>query len=408
MKMPLLDVAFYLMDSARSPQDFTLIFHFNDLPDIDNFYTGAKSAMNRFPVSASCIDAPNWVWRENKYFKLKVVSTFSESEGKAAIERFINEPFDVWHQAPVKQALILNGSSGARLVTRFHHAAADGLSAAQWLGHQLNVAYGLEAVEQERRAFVGPTLRRLATSVRRSQFAFDGASDCLWSSRAESSGTRNWFAIGFPAVPLQRACRRAGGFTYNDLLATCALEVLREWNRCKSNDCRIGLWMPMNIRRDATAGFGNGTSRIRLYARYAADASLTEKCREIRRQVSWTGKNGEWVVPDISWFRRLPRQIAGPLLRGYLKLPSVDMATAVFSHAGSWIANAGEAFKHVERIECVGLLHPRQKLALNATTHCGHTWLTFTYDPQLFDAAEVQQIARMYEAQIAVAREQLS
>ena len=408
MKMPLLDVAFYLMDSARSPQDFTLILHFKDLPGVDNFYTGAKSAMNRFPVSASCIDGPNWVWRENKYFKLELVSTFSESDSKAAIERFINDPFDVRHQAPVKQALILNGSTDARLVTRFHHAAADGLSAALWLGHQLNVAYGLEAVEQERGAFGGPTLRRLATSVRRSQFAFDGASDCLRTSRVESSGTRTWFTIGFPAADLQKACRRAGGFTYNDLLATSVLEVLREWNRCKSNDCRIGLWVPMNIRRDATAGFGNGTSRIRLYARYDAHASLIEKCRETRRQVSWSSKNGEWVVPDIPWFTRLPRQIAGPLLRRYLNRPSIDMATAVFSHAGSWIANAGEAFKHVERIECVGLLHLRQKLAINAATHCGHTWLTFTYDPQLFDATDLQQMARMYEGQIALAREQLS
>ena len=410
MKMPLLDVAFYLMDSARSPQDFTLILHFNDLPGVDDFYTGAKSAMNRFPVTASCIDGPNWVWRENKYFKLELVSTFSESESKSALERFVNEPFDVRHQAPVKQALILNGSSGARLVTRFHHAAADGLSAALWLGHQLNVAYGLEAVERERGALVGPSMRRLPTSVRRSQFAFDGASDSLRTSRPESSGTRHWFAIGFPAMALQRACRRVGGFTYNDLLATCTLEMLSAWNRHSGgpyNNPRIGLWVPMNIRRDSTEGFGNGTSRIRLYARYDTKASLIEKCRETRRQVSWTSKNGEWVVPEIPWFTRLPRQIVGPLLRRYLNRPSVDMATAVFSHAGSWIANAGDAFKHVERIECVGPLHPRQKLAINAATHGGHTWLTFTYDPQLFDPADLQQIARMYEAQIAVAREQL-
>ena len=83
------------------------------------------------------------------------------------------------------------------------------------------------------------------------------------------------------------------------------------------------------------------------------------------------------------------------------------MATGVFSHAGSWIANAGEAFKHVERIECVGLLHPRQSLAVNAATHAGQTWLSFTYDPQLFSIGEAQQLAQMYEQQIALARESL-
>ena len=151
MRMPLLDVAFHLMDSARSPQDFTLILHLLDSPDVDHFYAGAKSAMNRFPTSASCIDGHTWAWRENKYFKLQIVSTVSDSESRAAIEKFIDEPFDLRHQPPVRQMLILNGPTGASLVTRFHHAAADGLSAALWLGHQLNVAYGLEEVERDLR-----------------------------------------------------------------------------------------------------------------------------------------------------------------------------------------------------------------------------------------------------------------
>lgn len=407
MKMPLLDVAFHLMDSAGSPQDFTLILQLRDLPDIDSFYAGAKSAMNRFPTSASCIDGHAWVWRENKYFKLEIVSTISDSESRSAIERFIDEPFDLRHQPPVRQTLILNGSTGGSLVTRFHHSAADGLSAALWLGHQLNVAYGLEEVKLERAPFVDLPLRNLPTSVRRSQFAFETASDRLWTSNSERSGRRRWTTIAFPAAELQKACRGAGGFTYNDLLATCTLEVLSQWNHAHSCGAKIGLWVPMNVRRRARGGFGNGTSRIRLYARYKTDVSLIEKCREVRRQVSWTSKHGEWVVPEIPWFTRLPHPVIGPLLRGYLKLPSVDMATGVFSHAGSWIANAGEAFKHVERIECVGLLHPRQSLAVNAATHCGQTWLSFTYDSRSLKPCDVQQLATMYEKQIAQAHNEL-
>jgi len=165
--------------------------------------------------------------------------------------------------------------------------------------------------------------------------------------------------------------------------------------------------MPMNIRREAKAGFGNGTSRIRLYARYESNASIVEKCREVRRQVSWTSKHGEWVVPELSWFTRVPRPLLGPLLRCYLNLAFVDMSTCVFSHAGSWIANAGEAFKHVDEIECIGLLHPRQHLAVNAATHHGQTWLTFTYDPKLLSAEDVQQLAEMYQQQIALARDEL-
>ena len=402
MRMPLLDVAFHLMDTVRSPQDFTVILHLRDQPDVDRFYAGAKSAMNRFPTSASCIDGHAWVWRENKYFKLQIVSTVSDVESRAAIEKFIDEPFDLRHQPPVRQMLILNGP-GVSLVTRFHHSAADGLSAALWLGHQLNVAYGLEESEHERRPFVELPLRNVPASVRRSQFAFDGASDRLWSPKTRRSGRRRWITRSFAATQLQKACRRTGGFTYNDLLAMCTLEVLSQWNHEHSHGGKIGLWMPMNVRREAAVGFGNGTSRIRLYARYTPKASFVEKCREVRRQVAWTSKHGEWVVPEIPYFTRLPHPVIGPLLRGYLKLPSVDMATGVFSHAGSWIANAGEAFKHVERIECVGLLHPRQGVAVNAATHNGQTSLSFTYDPQVFSTAEAQQLAQLYKQQIALA-----
>jgi len=163
----------------------------------------------------------------------------------------------------------------------------------------------------------------------------------------------------------------------------------------------------MNVRRKAAEGFGNGTSRIRIYARYDSNARLIEKCREVRRQVAWTSEHGEWVVPEMPWFTRLPRPVISPLLRGYLNLPSVDMATGVFSHAGSVMANAGEAFKHVERIECVGLLHPRQSLAINAATHSRQTWLSLTYDPALLTIEDVNELSRLYDQQIALARQEL-
>ena len=380
MRMSLLDMAFYLLDSADSPQDFTLILHFRDPPNIDALRAGAHSGLKRFPVSGCSIEGKRWVWQDDPQFELQSVSE---------LEVFINEPFDLRHGIPVKQCI-----SGTRLATRFHHAAADGLSAALWLGHQLNVAYRLEPPQTKRAPFAPLPLRRLQTSVRRSKFAFDGASDRLSTLRSQRSGSRGWHTVSFPAAELQKACRRAGGFTYSDLLATCTLEVLSQWN-CEN----VGLWMPMNIRRESNGGFGNGTSRIRIYKRYHESTALIEKCREVRRQVSWTSKHGEWVVPNMS-FKYLPHSIIRPFLRGYLNRPSVDMCTAVFSHAGSWMANAGEAFRHVERIECIGLLHSRQDLAINAASHAGTTFITFTYYCQ---AEDVQPLAEMYAQEITKA-----
>jgi hypothetical protein len=381
MKLTLLDCAFHLLDDVRSPQDFTIILHFRDSPDIECLRAGAQSAREGF--------TPAWV-SKNTELEIQVGS---------ALEQFVNRPFDLRRDYPVRQLF-----TGTTLATRFHHAAADGMSAAMWLGHQLSIAYGLTPTQNSAEVL----LRIAETSVRRSAFAYIGACDPLWTTNRTRSGKRQWITLGFACEDLRRACRRAGGFTYSDLLATCTLEVFSQWNQqhIQNGRPRVGLWLPVNIRRRSSEGFGNGTSRIRLYARYPPSVSLVDKAREIRRQVSWSIEHGEWAVPELPLLTRLPRWITRPALRSYLNRPSVDMATGVFSHADRW-GGASEAFRHVERIECVGLLHPRQSLAVNGATHRGCTWLTFTYDTGLMRAAQAEELARMYEHQVELARAEL-
>lgn len=371
-RLTLLDRAFQLLDDARSPQDFTLILHFTEPLDGERLEAGAKSAC--------------------EYFRIE-----RESQTRIDLEQFVNEPFN---QFPIKQ--MLNGST---LATRFHHAAADGLSAALWLGHQLSVAYGL--TPPATRAEL--SLRRPALSVRRSQFAYESACDSLWTPNATRSGHRRWTTFSFASSDLRKACRRAGGFTYSDLLATCVLETYSEWNARHIHNGRpkVGVWLPMNIRSRSFSGFGNGTSRIRLYARYEQSASLVEKAREVRRQVSWATENGEWAVPEIPLFTLLPGWILAPVLKGYLNRPSVDMATGVFSHADRWAGEAREAFKHVDRIECVGLLHPRQNLAIKGATQQEQTWMTFTYDTGMLRASDADDLVEIYKRQLTLAQQEL-
>ena len=363
----LLDRAFQLLDDVRSPQDFTLILQFSKPLNAERLAAGAKSASERY-------------------------RTAHEISVETDIEWFVNRRFDLRHSSPIRQVL-----NGATLATRFRHAAADGLSAALWLGHQLSVANGIAPPETSAQL----SLRRQENSVRRSKFAFDGACDPLWTVNATRSGTRHWITFSFPSLELQRICRRSGGFTYSDLLATCALETLREWNQRHNANVHVGLWLPMNIRSESYAGFGNGTSRVRLYARYPAAASLVDKARELRHQLSWSTAHGEWVVPELPLLTRTPAFIAAPLLRAYLNRPSIDMATAVFSHADRWAGGACEAFAGVERIECVGLLHARQRIAINGATHRGQTWMTFTYDTGLLRVSDVEELAEMYRSKIS-------
>ena len=374
-KMSLLDRAFKLLDDASSPQDFTLILRFREPLDAERLAAGAKSACECFRIAREI-----------------------DIQTRMDVEEFVNEPFDSY---PIKQML-----NGATLATRFHHAAADGLSAALWLGHQLSIAYGLTSPA----TWSELSLRRPAMSTRRSRFAYEGACDSLWTPNPTQSGNRRWTTFSFSSSDLRKACRRVGGFTYSDLLATCVLETFSEWNERHVHNGRpkVGLWLPMNIRSRSFSGFGNGTSRIRLYARYEQSASLVDKAREIRRQISWTTENGEWAVPDIPLFTRLPGWILTPVLRSYLNRPSVDMATGVFSHADRWAGEAREAFKYVDRIECVGLLHPRQNLAINAATHQQQTWMTFTYDGGMLRASDADELLEIYKRQLVIGEQELS
>lgn len=371
-KTALLDRAFELLDSPRSPQDFTLILHFREPPTVGGLQAGAKSARERYRTGC----------------EIKI-------ETRINSERFINERL---HSNPIKQVF-----DGNTLASRFHHAAADGLSAALWLDHQLSVAYGRQPPPNS----VELSLRRAATSVRRSKFAYVGACERLWTPNATRTGNRAWTTFSFAATELQRGCRRAGGFTYSDLLATCVLEVFAQWNgqHNRNGAPQVGLWLPVNIRSRSFEGFGNGTSRIRLYACYSPSASIVDKARAVREQVSWTTEHGEWAVPELPLFTRLPGWVTAPALRRYLNRPSIDMATGVFSHADRW-GGGSEAFKHVERIECVGLLHPRQNLAINGATHQGKTWLTFTYDTGLLRTTDVDELVTMYQEQIRLATAQ--
>ncbi len=406
-RLTTLDYILSVMDTAQSPVDFAIIFHFNHKLDMDALRSGAHSARRTFPTTGCRLLGNTWV--RDPRLSDSAIETASCRDVSTTIETFINRPINLRRDFPLRQLAVSGDDEKTILITRFHHAAADGMSAALWLRHQFEVARGLAEVEPQVHFYKPPPLKSLKSSVRQSRFAYSGPSDKLATSKTLRSGLRCWETIVIDAAHLRKSIRNAGGFTYNDLLATCALEVYAEWNRLHKpgNSPRISLWLPMNVRQRASEGFGNGTSRIRVYATYARDDSLVEKCREVRRQIEWCTKHGEWVVPEIRTLVHLPRSLTGPLLRRNLTRRSLDMATGVFSHADKWNSAAGGVFDSVERIECIGLLHPFHALAINGATHRGKTWLTFTYDNGLLTRSDVAQLKSLYQQRIGAALEQL-
>jgi hypothetical protein len=390
--------------------DFALILRLRNSPSIEALETGACSARLLFPTTGSFVRDRSWVSFDESKAALTVESARNDEAATAEIEQFLNQPLDPSCSTPVQQLLIVDENQHTRkVVTRFHHVAADGLSAALWLRHQLRVAYGLEDCERYSAGHHAPVLKEHGARVKKSIFAFPGRSERLWCRNGNPSRRRSWRTLHIDAGSLRRLCRRAGGFTYNDLLATCLLEILVRWNaqHGSKNPRNVSLWFPVNVRVNPTLGFGNGSSRIRIYSCYDESSSLIDKCRSVRRQVSWSIKHGEWAVPSTPALDRLPHWAIKPMLRGYLSRPSVDMGTSVFSHVERLTAIDDSVFTNIEEIECVGLLHKSHCLAVNGATLRGATSLTFTYDPSLLTQADIERLIEFYEEQIELALTEL-
>ncbi|MGI8784470.1 MAG: hypothetical protein ACR2L2_12565 [Acidobacteriota bacterium] len=408
--LTLLDQVFSVMDSPTRPQDFGLVLHLKKALATEALCLGAASARRRYPVTGCRIHGKQWVRPADPSSGVRIVKASCGAAAVAAMEEFIDSPLDLRLGLPVQQLLVAGGPDDpVKLITRFHHAASDGLSAAMWLSHQLAVAWGLEEPAARDHPFQTlPLLERRRTTEPR-RLNRPGRSARLQSSTAEASRARRWYTIELPASDLRKRARSKEGFSYNDLLITCSLEVFRRWisGHNGGNIQKVAIWLPVNIRRHPLVGFGNGSSRIRVYPSYAAGAALLDKCREIHRQIASSVRHGGWRVPRSHPLQRLPEWLMTRLIRGYLNRPWVDVGTAVFSHVERWKGRFGKLFEDIERIECIGQLHASHSVAINGMTHGDQTSLTFTYDPALLSPGELKELVDMYQKQIAIASREL-
>jgi hypothetical protein len=195
----------------------------------------------------------------------------------------------------------------------------------------------------------------------------------------------------------------AGGFTFNDVLGAAALSALRRFQQGHGAETRdLSLWFPINVREDPWSGFGNGSSRIRIYGRHLNGPTIGDRARAFREQVAWSREHGEWAVPEQHPLLRLPVALRRAALRAYLRRPWVDMGTMLFSHVER-LAPDGAALGCVQRIEIMSNLDLRHAVGLAAMTLGDRTQLSFTYDPALLDAADVEELASLYREELCAA-----
>src|SRR5205823_6598939 len=118
------------------PLDFTVIVHVHDALDWPALTAGARSAQHLYATSGSTTDGRRWI-RAAPADAVAITAGRLERD-RLTLEEFVDGRIDLRVDPPVRQQLTVT-AAGSTLATRFHHAAADGPSAAIWLAHQLHV-----------------------------------------------------------------------------------------------------------------------------------------------------------------------------------------------------------------------------------------------------------------------------
>ena len=401
-----LDLVCLLMDSPERPLDFAVFLDFKGDLGAEALERGARSARNLYASTRCGVVDGCWVPLEPAASE-PAIRAVRREECVGDVERFIKTPFRLVQEPPVRQLWVSDArTGGGSLMTRIHHCAADLLSGLAWIRHQLRVAAGVDEECTEPREIAVPTIADPPPGAKRNPGW--ACCDPLWTRAGELSGDRCWTTFSVEAGPLLEISRATAGFTFNDVLAVAALDTLHEWNRVHGARRRkVGIWLPVNTRRDPFSGFGNASSRIRVRRVYSEGSRLADKCRAVRFQVDRARERGEWVVPQRTVLSRLPLRFGAPLVRRYLNRPWADMGTAAFSHVQRWPGYGDPVFDGLTRLGVLGAMHRRHALMIVAVTRPDRTWLTITYDPALLSRGDIDRIRDLYAGMIAAARREV-
>ena len=401
-----LDLVCLLMDCKERPLDFALFLQFERDLDADALARGARSARNLYSSTGCSVVGDCWSPLDAALCET-AFEVVRDADGTSHLERFVRTPFDLAAGPPLRQIWVTDErSGGGSLITRIHHCAADLLSGLMWIRHQLRVAADLDPPCEQPARVVSPALAHAPPGAKRNP-TWERCGP-LWTRPGEPSGERCWTTFSLPTGSLSGLSRAKCGFTFNDVLAVAALETLHEWNCMHGEGQRkVGIWLPVNIRRDPFAGFGNASSRIRVRRDYPDDLGLGEKCRAVRSQVTRARKRGEWVVPQRTHLTGLPLRMGAPLFRGYLNRPWADMGTAAFSHVQRWPGHGDSVFGSLRKLSVLGAMHRRHALMLVAVTRLDRTWMTITYDPALLRPDDIGSIRDRYLRTVEVAAREL-
>jgi hypothetical protein len=383
-----------VLDLGRSSQSLT---------DFEPLYRGAEGARFAFPVAASRLrrppfNIPYWEAQPGAPPAL-AIRVFPEGERTLRIREFLETPFVLGEGPPLRQMLLGIGDPPSwSLLTQVHHAASDLIGTLLFVQRQLRMARGLDTMPP-RPQLLPPALLKAPNLVRRNPVS--KVSTALATRSAPRSARRAWRTLIVPREPLASLSQTIGGFRWNDCLLAAALDALAAWNQRQGVSAdRVGLWVPMNVRREHLAGFGNGASRIRVHRERVPPVqsrAFLERCRSVRRIVQRKKGIGEWAIPALPVPPAL-FPVAGPFLREWLHRPWADFGTAAFTHLEEWPGQEDPVLSDLSGVELIACLHERHPIFFAAMSLGERCAVTITWDPALLREEDIDFIAAAFTA----------
>lgn len=406
-RAPLIDLVFRYSSGPADRVDFGALVELS-LPAGEGpalaarLEEGSKRAARRYPKVTTVLDG-RW-WRPAG----KVPPFSHESavhQDFAAIQKtFFDEPLR-WDESLLRQKLLWMEDGAASLMMRMHHSLGDAISGLFYLEHQLDSwdpggAPGEDPAENaEGRVEVDdPVLREHPGPVTRGPGAFENLPDPIWTPPDRATGgPRRWVVEDLDEASLaELATRHRVGL--DDVLLTLVLDTFLLWNDLSGSagPPRLGLFVPINIRRRGNHGFGNGVGRVRVYARGGRDSGFGARCRAIQKQRIWSMMNGEWAMEVPSVVRHFPAWVVRAVTKVSLLVPWIDRGSLICSHVSISAMLRWESRRpRIENVTVIPPLTGRYPLAVAAVTFRGRVRVTLAYDANRLRTAEMEDIRHL-------------
>lgn len=422
MQQNFLDFCFETMDSPKRSLDFCMIARLKAKMSPENLYTGAQQAFKCFPKSNCYLKSYKYKVCKEPWLLLE--QSCPEEEKNKVIEDFLKKPFQVKRERGIKQ-LYLSCEKNTYLVTRMHHCLGDAVSFFSWLKVQLTkemiydkgliLKKSKEPRIQDFCKFLKENTKKIQKKIigknqLKKKWNFHSSTLLNTQKKIKISNQRKWISLSFEK-PVRKKMESIikQRLSYNDLLCAVLFETLREFKGSKKNPHnKYGLYLPINIRTDTHSGFGNGSSRIKIYDIYPDKPENYKVIAEaVRKQVNWCQKHESWRIPEkLGIIAYLPKFLSKSLLKIYSGLYFHDFGTLVFSHIERH-GPLGYLFDYFSDVVSVSQLYKVYGMALIAMTFKNKTILTCTWDNNLFNKGEIKNFLDIFSKNREIAFKQL-